>query len=60
MLNLELNGSSYQHGCQERIYIKTGFLNLVQSYVKQDTDHIIQDGKQQIGCMQNMLQKYEK
>ena len=42
------------------IYIKTVFLNNAQSFVSYDSDHIIQNGKQQTSIVQDLLQRDEK
>ena len=62
MLNLKLHGPSYRCGRQGRInhYIKTAFVNLLQSYLNHETDHTTQNGKQQTGIVQDLLQRDEK
>ena len=41
-------------------YIKTAFVNLLQSYLNHETDHTTQNGKQQTSIVQDLLQKYEE
>ena len=41
-------------------YIKTAFMNLLQSYLNHETDHTTQNGKQQTSIMQDLLQRDEK
>ena len=42
------------------LYIKTAFVNLLQSYLNHKTDHTTQNGKQQTSIVQDLLQRDEK